>query len=170
MAPLTRGKRQQAEENGLVVLLKKRKDPEQIIRSSNKHKKLKRQEEEQEASTYEPFTFISIDLLQHIMSFIGTGKYIFLASVSKEFRATLLSMPENDFKTEPSSYIHSWKLTRWIMKVPKNSPDYMRPEFAKTCVQAVKYDSLKVFQNLLKRSKMKPGADWKSTYHMHWQL
>ncbi|GFH62067.1 predicted protein [Chaetoceros tenuissimus] len=163
MAPLTRGKRKQGERQGRIELLRpKRKDPERIIRRKNKLKKTKLLKE-REASTYEPFNLLSIELIQYILSFVGIGHYVFLASVSQEFRATLTSISGNDFKTEPSSYIHSWKLIRWIMKVPKNSPNFMRPTYKSIMFHAMKYDSLNAFIYVrVTKRRIRPGIDWKS--------
>ena len=163
MAPLTRGKRKLAESQGRILLLRpKRKDPERIIRKKNKRKKTKLLKE-REASTYEPFNLLSVELIQYILSFVGIGHYVFLASVSQEFRATLKSMSDNDFKTEPSSYIHSRKLTRWTMEVPSHSPHYMRPRLKSVIFNAMKYDSLQAYVYVRQRKRrIRPGIDWKS--------
>lgn len=156
---LTRGKRKLGERHGLIVVLKGKTDPDRIIRKINR--KLKRRKK-QEASTYEPFNLLSTEVLQHILSFVDTGQYVFLASINQDFHSALKCMSDNDFKTKPSSYINSWKLTRRVLKVPANSPDYMKPKFEDIMNYAIIHDSLYVFQNLLRKRKwVSPGLDWR---------
>ena len=144
----TRGKRKLDEENGHVVVLSQAIDPEHLMRYRRKRLKCRKEEE---ASTFKFFDLISADLKRHILSFVRHNRYVILASVSQDFRATLKSMPENDFKTQPRTYIWRWKLTKWIINYPPGRPQLdmiLTPK--KTILHAIKYDVLDVFQNLIK--------------------
>ena len=160
MVYITRGKRKLKEAEGRVVVLKDMAfDIDQLIRSLRK--KTKRQKEE-EASTYQFFNVISADLKRHILSFVRQIRYVILASVSRDFRSILKSMPDNDFKTHCCTYIWRWKLTKWILCFPNIT---LIPSAAKTIVHAIKYDVLHVFRNLIKRNKWR--KDWKRRYALN---
>ncbi|GFH55756.1 predicted protein [Chaetoceros tenuissimus] len=144
----TRSKRKLDEEDGQEVVLREGAiDPDELIRDRRKNSK--RQKEEQ-ASIFQFFDLISVDLKRHILSFVRQGRYVILASVSQDFHATLKSMPENDFQTHPCTYIWSWKLTKWITTYP-HYPH--RPNTKKTIIHAIQYDMLHVLQKLLKAVK-----------------
>ncbi|GFH62068.1 predicted protein [Chaetoceros tenuissimus] len=161
----TRGKRKLDEAEGKVVVIREGAvDPNLLFR--DRRKKSKRQKQE-EPSTYKFFDFISADLKRHILSFVRQGRYVILASVSQDFRATLKSMPENDFKTHPRTYVWRWKLTKWIINYPPGRPQLdMIPSPKKTIVHAIQYDMLHVFQKLMKAVKWgnRDSSSWTKVY------
>ena len=164
MVVCTRGKRKLDEAEGRVVVLVsgRAKDPNYIMRY--RRRRLKRQKQE-EASTYQCFNLISADLKRHILSFVRHNRYVILASVSQDFRATLKSMPDNDFKTHCKTYIWRWKLTKWILNYPPGRPQLDKiPCPNKTLLHAIQYDMLHVFQKLIKTCKRKHrSSNWKMT-------
>ena len=159
MVVCTRGKRKLDEAEGRVVVLSQAKDPNYVIRYFRR-RRLKRQKEEA-ASTYQFFNLISADLKRHILSFVRHNRYVILASVSQDFRATLKSMPDNDFKTHCKTYIWRWKLTKWITNYPPGRPQLDKiPSPNKTLLHAIQYDMLHVFQKLIKTCKRR-SSNWK---------
>lgn len=161
---LTRGKRKLAESNGKVILLKRPLNENRSKKKKRKqHDELHRSYHDGEVC-YMSCAFLPMDLMRYILSFVGTGQYLFVASVNTTFRQVLRSMPENDFMTHPSSYMMHTKssrnLFRWIKKGDVSSMKFPKKWIAIN--YAIKYDGIYQFTCLLRKCRFRPNSNWRT--------
>ena len=153
MAVTRKQKRAAVKEGNLLLLDTSSRDMSTHHTSSRGGERRKRRK--YETSDHSTTTAISTlhihelpdEILQLILSFIGNGHYIFLASTSKQFRAAIQNV-DKDCITNSHSYIPSKSCLNWTINYFQNEPESKYDKIL-SWSKASKHDNVYAFQQIM---------------------
>lgn len=126
MAVTRRQKRAAVKEGNLLLLDTSSRDMSTHTSRGGERRKRRKYETSHDGTTTAISTLhiheLPDEILQLILSFIGSGHYIFLASTSKQFRAAIQNV-DKECITNSHSYIPSKSCLNWTINYFQNEPE-----------------------------------------------